>query len=71
MASPADLPSTAGLRVMIEHLEEYRSRVMAMIPALEEHQRDDAVGALHEAERTLRSTARAVRRAAQVIDGRR
>ncbi len=54
---------------MADHVERYQQEVSEFLPGYQQHQRDDVVIALVEAERALRTAARGLRRAAKLADG--
>ena len=67
--SPSTGPSTAAeLSVMADHVERYQQEVAELVPSYQQHQRDDMVTALVEAERALRTAARCLRRSAKLAD---
>lgn len=59
----------AELSVIADQLERYRERVTGVVPQLRstEHAHDDAIAALFEAERSLRSAHRALERATRLL----
>ena len=60
--------TTASLSVMADHVERYQQEVAELLPSYQQHQRDDIVTALVEAERALRAAARCLRRSAKLAD---
>ena len=58
--------TTAALSVMADHVERYQQEVAELVPSYQQHQRDDVVTALVEAERALRTAARCLRRSAKL-----
>ncbi len=54
---------------MADHVERYQQEVADLVPDYQQHQRDDVVIALVEAERALRAAARNLRRAAKLAGG--
>ncbi len=57
----------AELSVIADHLERYRERVVDVVPPLRGTEHDDAIAAIFEAERSLRSAHRALERAARLL----
>ena len=51
---------------MADHVERYQQEVAELVPSYQQHQRDDVVTALVEAERALRTAARCLRRSAKL-----
>lgn len=61
---PASVESTAAeLAIIADNVGQYRHRVAALAEGLIGSDRDDLVGAIHEAERQLRSAERTLHRA--------
>jgi hypothetical protein len=62
---PSPLPSHTPVEIgaIADAVESYRSRVTGIAESLVGRQLDDLLGALHEAERSLRGAHRALRRA--------
>lgn len=58
----------AELAVIAEHLDRYRDRVGGLVGSLRGGEHDDAMAAIYEAERALRSAHRALNRAAGLLD---
>lgn len=59
----------AELSVIADHLERYRERVVGLVPTLRgEGEHDDAIAAIYEAERSLRSAHRALTRASRLLE---
>lgn len=56
-------PSGAALSVISEHVDRYRHEIADMVANYRDGDHDDVIAALYEAERLLRSAARAVRTA--------
>ena len=57
----------AELAVTADHLNRYRDRIAAMATALGSGRNDDAVAAIYEAERSLRTAHRLLERAASLL----
>jgi len=57
---------SAHLAVIADHLDRYHEEVGHLVPGFTASQHDDIAAALVEAERSLRSAARLVRRAAKM-----
>ncbi len=57
----------AELSVTADHIDRYRDRVAAMASALAGGNHDDAVAAIYEAERALRTAHRLLDRASNLI----
>lgn len=67
-ADPAAVRSTAAeLSVVADHVDRYRDRVQGLVRPLLGTKHDDAVSAVYEAERSLRSAARALERAVKLL----
>ncbi len=64
------MPENAShfLSVMADHVERYQQEVADLVPGYQQHQHDDVVTALVEAERALRGAARSLRRSAKLAD---
>lgn len=62
--------TAAELTITAEHVERYRERVAALARPLAGGSHDDAVAAMFEAERSLRSAARALERATKLLAAR-
>ncbi len=60
--------SAASLAVMADHVERYQQEVAELLPGYQLRQRDDIVTSLVEAERSLRTAARNLRRSAKLAD---
>ena len=61
-------PSAAHVSVIIEHVERYGEELVDLARQEQAARRDDVVAAMFEAERALRTAARALRRAAKLAD---
>lgn len=57
----------AELAVIAEHLDRYRDRVSGLANQLRGSEHDDAMAAIYEAERALRTAHRALTRAAGLL----
>ncbi|MEI6495536.1 MAG: hypothetical protein WCO88_02615 [Actinomycetota bacterium] len=57
----------AELAVTADHLSRYRERIAAMATTLGSGRNDDAVAAIYEAERSLRTAHRLLERAASLL----
>lgn len=59
--------AAAELAVTADHLERYRDRVAAVATSLKGGPHDDAIAAIYEAERSLRTAHRMLTRAASLL----
>lgn len=67
-ADPALIASTAAeLSVAADHVDRYRDRVRGLTQPLLGTHHDDAISAMYEAERSLRSATRALERAIKLL----
>ncbi len=55
------------LSVASDHVERYRERVVGLVPSLSGGRHDDAIAAIYEAERALRTATRALDRAVKLL----
>lgn len=58
---------SAHLAVIADHLDRYHEEVGNLVPGFTTSQHDDIAAALVEAERSLRTSARLIRRAAKMV----
>jgi hypothetical protein len=66
MPSSATETTIAELNVLVEHFERYRERVAALAVPHLGTDRDDLVAVIYEAERSILTASRTLRRAAKV-----
>jgi hypothetical protein len=67
-ADPSLVASTAAeLSVASDHVDRYRDRVHGLVQPLLGTNHDDAIAAMYEAERSLRSATRAIERAIKLL----
>ena len=59
--------AAAELAVTADHVERYRERIAALAPPLADGNNDDAIAAIFEAERALRTAHRQLDRAARLL----
>jgi hypothetical protein len=59
--------TAAELSVAADHVDRYRERVAGLVTPLLGGDHDDAVAAMFEAERSLRSASRALERAVRLL----
>jgi len=59
--------TAAELSVAADHVDRYRERVAGLVTPLLGGNHDDAVSAMYEAERALRSASRALERAVRAL----
>ena len=59
--------AAAELSVASDHVERYRERVAALVTPLLDGDHDDAVSAMFEAERALRTAVRSLDRAVKLL----
>jgi hypothetical protein len=59
--------AAAELSVAADHVDRYRERVVGLVTPLLGGDHDDAVAAMFEAERALRSAHRALERASRLL----
>jgi len=57
----------AELSVAADHVDRYRERVAGLVQPLLGGSHDDAIAAMYEAERALRTASRALERAAKLL----
>jgi hypothetical protein len=60
--------TAAELIVAADHIERYRERVGGLVTTLVGHGQEDAIAAIVEAERSLRTAHRMLERAARLLD---
>ena len=65
--APMSATAAAELTVTAEHVSRYRERIAALVPQLQDGEHDDAVAAIYEAERALRSAHRSLDRASKLL----
>lgn len=65
MPTPPAAGPAATLAVIADHLERYHEQIGDLVPQYQADEHGDMINALVEAERSLRTAARLVRRAAK------